>query len=120
VDSLRFEPLFHVSIKLTNQTHPFASSLVDFLRESKPFKGLDGSPDILVGVSRDGIIPNDRDHRIATEFVILPSYLHIEKESYYGKKDLLKKVENEPMSYVIGHVASFDFEPLTTKTIKLF
>lgn len=43
-----------------------------------------------------------------------------EKESYYGKKDWLKKVENEPMSYVIGHVASFDFEPLTTKTIKLF
>jgi len=43
-----------------------------------------------------------------------------EKEYYYGKKDWLKKIENEPMSYVIEHLASFDFEPLTTKTIKLF
>jgi hypothetical protein len=43
-----------------------------------------------------------------------------EKETYYGKKDWLKKVEDEPMSYVIGHLASFEFKPLTTKKIKLF
>jgi hypothetical protein len=43
-----------------------------------------------------------------------------EKESYYGKKDWLKQAEEEPMSYAIGHLASFDFEPLTTKTIKLY
>ena len=43
-----------------------------------------------------------------------------EKEAYYGKNDWLKKVEDEPMSYVIGHLASFRFKPLTKKTIKIF
>jgi hypothetical protein len=49
-----------------------------------------------------------------------PKLIPQEKETYYGKNASLKKVEDEPPSYVIGHLASFDFEPLTKKTIKLF
>ena len=58
-DSLRFKPLFHISIKLANQARPLASCLVDLLRKNKPFKGLNAFPDVFVGTPRDGIVPND-------------------------------------------------------------
>lgn len=48
-----------------------------------------------------------------------PQLSAAEKESYFGRRDWLKKIEEEPISYVIEHFAQIEFEPLTTKTISL-
>jgi hypothetical protein len=48
-----------------------------------------------------------------------PQISAAEKQSYFGRRDWLKKIEEEPISFVIGHAAEIEFEPLTTKTISL-
>src|SRR5271170_4448052 len=62
---------------VTKQARPLTALLMDFLGEIKPFKGFNTLADVLVGARGSVIVPNDRDHRIATEFVIFPTDLDI-------------------------------------------
>jgi hypothetical protein len=48
-----------------------------------------------------------------------PQLSAAEKESNIGRRNRSKNTEAEPISFVIGHFAQIEFEPLTTKTISL-
>jgi hypothetical protein len=54
-----------------------ASLFVNFFAPIKPLEGFNAFADVIVGMLRGAIVPNDCDHRISTQFVIFGTDLDI-------------------------------------------